>query len=70
MPDAAEFYLAFRGMMPARSFTTGEAFSPFAQFRLSAGQGPTPTSVGIHYGPLERTAAALAQNDQGLTWLG
>ena len=57
MPDAAEFYLAFRGMMPARTLTTGEVFSPFAQSRLSAGQGPTPTSVGIHYGPSERTAA-------------
>ena len=27
--------------------------------RLSAGQGSTPTSVGIHCGPLERTAAAF-----------
>jgi hypothetical protein len=30
-----------------------------AQSRLSAGQGSTPTSVGIHYGPSERTAAAF-----------
>jgi hypothetical protein len=70
MPDAAEFCLAFRGMMPARTLTTGEAFSPLAQSRLSAGQGPTPTSVGIHYGPSERTANALplfslAQTDPG-----
>jgi hypothetical protein len=59
MPDAAEFCLAFRGMMPARTLTTGEAFSPLAQSRLSARQGPTLTSVGIHYGPSERTAAVF-----------
>jgi hypothetical protein len=51
MPNAAEFCLPFRGVMPARTLTTGEAFSPLAQSRLSAGQGPTPTSAGIHYGP-------------------
>jgi hypothetical protein len=56
MPDTAEFCLAFRGMMPAQTLTTGEVFSPLAQSRLLAGQGPTPTSVGIHYGPSERTA--------------
>jgi hypothetical protein len=57
MPDAAEFCLAFRGMMPDPHH--GEAFSPLALSRLSAGQGPTPTSVGIHYGPSERTAAVF-----------
>jgi hypothetical protein len=56
MPDTAEFCLAFRGMMPAQILTTGEVFSPLAQSRLLTGQGPTPTSVGIHYGPSERTA--------------
>jgi hypothetical protein len=56
MPDTAEFRLAFRGMMPAQILTTGEVFSPLAQSRLLTGQGPTPTSVGIHYGPSERTA--------------
>jgi hypothetical protein len=30
-----------------------------AQSRLSAGQGPTPTSVGIHYGPSEHTATVF-----------
>jgi hypothetical protein len=56
MPDTAEFCLAFRGMIPAQILTTGEVFSPLAQSRLLTGQGPTPTSVGIHYGPSERTA--------------
>jgi hypothetical protein len=59
MPDVAEFCLAFRGMMPTQTLTTGEVFSLLAQSRLSAGQGPTPTSVGIHYGPSERTAAVF-----------
>jgi hypothetical protein len=59
MPDAVEFCLAFRSMMLARTLTTGETFSLLAQSRLSAGQGPTPTSVNIHYGPSERTAAVF-----------
>jgi hypothetical protein len=69
MSDAAEFCLAFRGVMPARTLTTGKAFSPLAQSRLSAGQGPTPTSVGIHYGPSERTAAVFLwlKGTRGLT---
>jgi hypothetical protein len=34
-----------------------EVFSPLAQSRLSTGQGPTPTSISIHHGLSERTAA-------------
>jgi hypothetical protein len=72
MPDAAEFGLAFRGMMPDRTVTTGEAFSPLAQSRLPSGQGPTPISVDIHYGPIRTHCRcfSLAQTDQGLTQLG
>src|SRR5436309_2927481 len=66
IPNAAEFCLTFRGMMPARTLTTGEAFSPLAQPRLSAGQGLTPTSVGIHDGSSERAAAVfLGSNGPG-----
>jgi len=42
----------------------GEALT---QSRLSAGQGPTPASVGIPYGLLERTAAVFfSSTDQRL----
>jgi hypothetical protein len=60
MADAAEFCLAFRGMVPARTLTAGEAFFlHWPPSKLSARQGPTPTSVGIHYGPSERTTAVF-----------
>ena len=59
MSDAVEFCLAFRGLMPAQTLTTGEVFSSLTQSRLLAGQGPTPTSASIHYGPSERIAVVF-----------
>ena len=52
-----EFCLAFCGMVPARTLTTGEAFFSIGPVQALSWTRPTPTSVGIHYGPSERTAA-------------
>jgi hypothetical protein len=76
--QAAGSNRALPGATPDLTVTAGETFSPLAQPALSAGQGPTPISVSIHYGviigPLALSARALScagapSNDGGAHFL-